>query len=140
MKRILPFLLMIMVAVVALSGCRSNTPATLQTKIVGKWTMKTSTTTTSGTVSGNTSGTYTANDYYKFNADGTINIMDTGVAYNGNWTINSSNKLIITGTGPNYLDSYSAFDIPVLTANTLQLTYVSTLNGVVTTFTLNFSK
>ena len=132
---------MMVVAVVALSGCRSNnTPATLQTKIVGKWTIKTSTTSTSGTVSGNTSGTYTASDYYDFKADGTINIMDTGVAHNGTWTINSNNKLIISGTG-NYLDPFATgFDIPVLTANTLQLTYASTLNGVVTTFTLNLAK
>ena len=130
------------VAVIAFSSCRSNnTPATLQTKIIGKWTMKTSTTTTSGTVNGNTSGTYTASDYYDFKADGTINIMDTGVAHNGTWTINSNNKLIISGTGANYLDPFSAgFDLPVLTANNLQMTYVSTLNGTTTTFILNLAK
>ena len=142
MKRILPFLIMVIVAVVALSGCQSNTlPTTLQIKIIGKWTMKTSTTSTSGTITGNTAGTYTANDYYDFKADGTINIMDTGVAHNGTWTINSNSKLIISGTGANYLDSFAAgFDLPVLTTNNLQMTNVSTLNGVTTTFTLNLAK
>ena len=135
--------MMIVVAIIALSGCRqSNTiPTTLQIKIIGKWTMKTSTTSTSGTVSGNTSATYTANDYYDFKADGTIKIMDTGVAHNGTWTINNNSKLIISGTGANYLDSFSAgFDLPVLTANNLQMTNVSTLNGVTTTFTLNLAR
>lgn len=128
--------------VVAFSGCESTViPETPQTKLVGKWEMKTST--VASTINGvttNTAGTFTANDYYEFKADGTIKIMDTGTAYTGTWTVNNSNKLIINGTG-NYLNSFaSGFDLPILNANNLQLSYVSNLNGIVTVFTLNLTK
>ena len=142
MKKLLPFLMIMVVAVIALSGCRSNNiPQTLQTKIIGKWAMKTGSVSSTGNINISTSGNYTPNDYFDFKADGTINIMDSGGAHSGTWTINNNNKLIISGTGAIYLDSYSAgFDLPVLTANNLQMTYVSTQNGTTTTFILNLAK
>ncbi len=143
MKKFIPFLITALVALsLAISGCRTNNnPVTNQVKIIGKWTMISSTTSTTGTITSNTSGNYTANDYHEFKADGTIKIMDNGNTYNGTWTINSNNKLIISGTGPNYYDSFTAgFDLPVLTTNNLKMVYVSTLNGATTTFTLNLAK
>jgi hypothetical protein len=114
------------------------TPQTLAQKIVGKWTMKEAI--LNSTVQGDNrkdTTRFTTADYFEFKADGTIAIMETGKPYNGNWTI-TNNKLFITNT--NYIDYSRGFDLPILTANNLQLYYTETNSLSTLEQKLNLSK
>ncbi len=83
----------------------------LQSQVVGQWTMTTAiyNSTQYGVTNVDTIP-FTSADYCDFKADSTLSIMASGVAYNGNWVIDSS-KLYITGT--NYLDNPSGYQLPI---------------------------
>jgi hypothetical protein len=113
-------LLFLLAAVGCQRSVTAPTPApSLQSKLIGKWTM------VSGIVNTTASGIsypdttyFTSADYYDFKADSTLSIMATGVAYNGRWEIDSA-RLYITGT--NYMDFAGGFDLPVLDQHNLQI-------------------
>jgi hypothetical protein len=97
------------------------TPQTLAQKIVGKWTLKEAIGNyTIDGVSNKDTTRFTTADYFEFKADGTLAIIETGKPYNGNWKI-TNNKLFITNTS--YMDYAAGFNLPILTANDLQLYY-----------------
>ncbi|HEY4337455.1 MAG TPA: hypothetical protein VGM89_16200 [Puia sp.] len=116
---------------VAIVACRRTVtpptppaPPTLQSKIVGKWTMVAAiANSTNYGVNYTDTTAYTSADYFEFKADSTLSIMAKGVAYNGNWRIDSS-KLFITGT--NYIDYVRGFQLPILDQHNLQLYYTET--------------
>jgi hypothetical protein len=107
---------------VAAVGCQRSVttpPPSLQSQIIGKWTMVSAIAdATNYGVSYIDTVNYTSADYFDFKADSTLSIMATGVAYNGRWQIDSS-RLYITGT--NYMDFAGGFDLPVLDQHNLQI-------------------
>ena len=120
-----------LLCLLAIVSCQRSVtvPApSLQSKIIGKWTIKTAiVNTTSYGVSYPDTTYYTSADYFDFKADSTLSIMAAGVAYNGRWQIDST-RLYITGT--NYMDFAGGFDLPVLDQHNLQIhdTYTATSN------------
>jgi hypothetical protein len=113
-------------------------PPTLQSKIVGQWTI------TAAIYNSTQYGVtvldtipFTSADYCDFKADSTLSIMANGVAYNGNWQIDSF-KLFISGT--NYLDNPSGYTLPILDQHNLQLYYASSAPNVSLEETLNLTK
>jgi hypothetical protein len=113
------------IATATLTSCTRQTQQQMQTQsqlIVGKWTLKTAlgNYTTQGDNHKDTTQ-FTTADYFEFKADGTLAIMETGKAYNGNWKI-TNNTLFITNT--QYLDYTNGLDISSLTATDLKLHYV----------------
>jgi hypothetical protein len=116
----------------------SPPPPSLQSKIVGKWTMTAAiSNSTQYGVTDQDTVIFSSADYCDFKADSTLSIMAKGVAYNGNWRIDSS-KLFITGT--NYLDNSSGFELPILDQHTLQLYYTSSIPDVYLEEKLNLTK
>jgi hypothetical protein len=122
-KKILAAIMICFIAAIFTSCNRNNvvtpTPTPSQT-IVGKWTMQSAAGhyIVQGDERRDTTW-FTSADYFKFNADRTLNIMADNVAYNGKWYI-QNNKLFISGT--NYMDWYpSGFQLPTLTGHKLQL-------------------
>jgi len=115
----------------AIVSCQRSVTApapSLQSKIVGKWTMVAAiVNTTSSGINYPDTTSYTSADYFDFKADSTLSILAAGVAYNGRWQIDSA-RLYITGT--NYMDFAGGFDLPVLDQHNLQIhdTYVPTSN------------
>ena len=103
-------------------ACRRSvtTPTpSVQSQLVGKWTMAAAiVSTTSYGVTYKDTTYFTPADYFDFKADSTLSIMETGVAYNGRWEIDH-NRLYITGT--NYMDFAGGFDLPVLDLHNLQI-------------------
>jgi hypothetical protein len=97
-----------------------TTPApSIQSKIIGKWTMEAAIVNDTDYGVSYTDTTYfTSADYFDFKADSTLSILATGVTYNGRWEIDSA-RLYITGT--NYLDFPRGFDLPVLDQHNLQI-------------------
>ena len=127
-----------LLAVVACQRTVTTPPPTLQSKIVGQWTMTTAIyNSTQYGVTDLDTIPFTSADYCDFKADSTLSIMATGVAYNGNWRIDSS-KLFITGT--NYLDNPSGYTLPILDQHNLQLDYTSSAPNVSLEETLNLTK
>ena len=111
--------LLCLLAVVACQRSVTTPTPSLQSKLIGKWTMKAGiVNTTSYGVSYADTVSYTSADYYDFKADSTLSIMAAGVAYNGRWEIDSA-RLYITGT--NYFDFAGGFDLPVLDQHNLQI-------------------
>ena len=130
-----------LLCLLAVVSCRRSvtTPApSLQSKIVGKWTIVAaiSNSTQYGVTSQDTV-LFTSADYCDFKADSTLSIMANGVAYNGNWRIDSS-KLFITGT--NYLDNSSGYELPILDLHNLQLYYMSSIPNIYLEEKLNLTK
>ncbi len=120
--------LLFLLAVVSCQRSVTTPAPSLQSKLIGKWTMVSGiVTTTSYGVTYKDTVNFTSADYYDFKADSTLSIMATGVAYNGRWQIDSS-RLYITGT--NYMDFAGGFDLPVLDQHNLQIhdTYTATSN------------
>ena len=107
-------------------------------QILGKWTMQTAigNYTTLGTNHKDTTA-FTPADYFDFKADGTVSIMESAHAYNGNWKI-TNNKLLFTNT--NYVDFDGGFDITTLTSTRLKIHYFQTDSTSTLDQTLNFSK
>ena len=124
MKKTIPAAVMIcFIAAICTSCTRQNLPAPAQTasqKILGKWTMQTAIAHSIALgIEQRDTNTFTSADYFKFNADSTLDIMAKNVAHNGKWHI-QNNKLFISGT--DYMDWYpSGFDLPVLTDHKLQI-------------------
>jgi hypothetical protein len=125
-------------AVLTLNSCTRQQTLTPTQQLVGKWTMKTAIGyyITQGVPSRDTAR-FTPADYFQFNADGTVAIMDTGQPHNGNWKI-VNNKLFFTNT--NYIDYAGGFDMPILNTSTLQLHYTETTTITFLDQTLNFSR
>jgi hypothetical protein len=110
-----------LLAVVACQRTVTTPPLTLQSKIVGQWTMTAAiSNSTQYGVTEQDTVIFTSADYCDFKADSTLSIMAKGAAYNGYWQIDSS-KLFITGT--NYLDNPSGYTLPILDQHNLQLYY-----------------
>jgi hypothetical protein len=115
----------------AVAACQRSVTApvpSLQSKIIGKWTMLSGiVTTASYGITYKDTINFTSADYFDFKADSTLSIMATGVTYNGRWEIDST-RLYITGT--NYFDFAGGFDLPVLDQHNLQIhdTYTATPN------------
>ena len=122
-KTILAAVMICFIAAICTSCTRSNLPTPIQTpsqKILGKWTMQSAAGhyIVQGDERRDTTW-FTSADYFKFNADSTLNILADSIAYNGKWHI-QNNKLFISGT--NYMDWYpSGFELPVLTSHKLQI-------------------
>jgi heat shock protein HslJ len=130
MKRIISGILVVcaVACIIAFSGCKKDKkeetgPAlTMEQKLSGKWTLKTVTNTTDMFGNKNTrTDTYTAGDYFEFNSNGTVNIVEGSNTYNGKWKI-ENNKLYFSDT--NYIDYTTGFTVPVISSNELQLYYV----------------
>src|ERR1700743_3566777 len=141
-KTILAAVMICFIAAICTSCTRGNQVTPIQTlsqKILGKWTMQSAA--THSIVQGDEwrdTTMFTSADYFKFNADSTLNIMASNVAYNGKWYI-QNNKLFITGTA--YMDWYpSGFMLPTLTAHKLQLYDTTTTNITVLQQTLTLVK
>jgi hypothetical protein len=122
-KLLLLMMVCTIISSVTLTGCSNPVPTpTIESRIVGKWIMKSAI----GTYSQNggapytLSTTFTASDFFNFKADGTISISETGKTYNGKWKVDA-NRVYISET--NYLDYAAGLDIKVLTANDFQLYY-----------------
>lgn len=98
----------------------ANAPApSLQSKLVGKWTMVSAMGDyTMYGVSYKDTTYFTSADYYDFKTDSTLSIMSSGVAYNGKWQIDN-NRLYITET--NFMDDSGGYDLPVLDEHNLQI-------------------
>ena len=127
-----------LLAVVACQRTVTTPPPTLQSKIVGQWTMTAAIyNSTQYGVTDQDTIPFTSADYCDFKADSTLSIMANGVAYNGNWQIDSS-KLFITGT--NYLDNPSGYTLPILDQHNLQLYYTSSAPNVYLEEKLNLTK
>ena len=111
-----------LLCLLAVAACQRSVTApvpSLQSKLIGKWTMVSAiVNTTSYGISYPDTTSFTSADYFDFKADSTLDIMATGVAYNGRWQIDSS-RLYITGT--NYIDFAGGFDLPVLDQHNLQI-------------------
>jgi len=130
--------LLFLVVVVGCHKTATTPPPTLQSKIVGKWTMTTAIyNSTQFGVTNQDTIPFTPADYCDFKADSTLSIMAEGVAYNGNWWIDSS-KLFIAGT--NYLDNPSGYALPILDQHTLQLDYTTSAPNVFLEEKLNLTK
>jgi hypothetical protein len=119
--------LLFLLAVVACHKSVTTPPPppapTLQSKIVGQWTMTAAIyNSTQYGVTDLDTIPFTSADYCNFKADSTLSIMAEGVAYNGNWWIDSS-KLFISKT--NYLDNPSGYTLPILDQHNLQLDYTN---------------
>ena len=122
--------LLYLLAIVACQRSVTTPTPSLQSKLIGKWTMKAGiVNTTSYGVSYPDTTYFTSADYFDFKADSTLSIMATGVAYNGRWEIDSA-RLYITGT--NYMDFAGGFDLPVLDQHNLQIhdTFLATSNTI----------
>jgi hypothetical protein len=122
-KTILAAVMICFIAAIFTSCTRNNMVTPTQTpsqQILGKWTMQTAASHTIAQGSEWRDTTlFTSADYFKFNADSTLDIMAGNVAHNGKWYI-QNNKLFITGT--DYMDWYpSGFELPTLTSHTLQI-------------------
>jgi hypothetical protein len=127
-----------LLAVVACQRTVTTPTPTLQSKIVGQWTITSAIyNSTQYGVTNLDTIPFTSADYCDFKADSTLSIMATGVAYNGYWQIDSS-KLFITGT--NYLDNPSGYTLPILDQHNLQLYYTSSAPNVSLEETLNLTK
>ena len=122
--------LLCFLAIVSCQRSVTTPTPSLQSKIIGKWTMVSAivNTTSYGVIYKDTTN-FTSADYFDFKADSTLAIMATGVAYNGRWEIDSA-RLYITGT--NYMDLAGGFDLPVLDQHNLQIldTVVATSNTI----------
>ena len=120
-----------LLCLLAVVSCRRSvtTPVpSLQSKIVGKWTMNTAIyNSTQYGVTDLDTIPFTSADYCDFKPDSTLSIMAKGVAYNGNWRIDSS-KLFITGT--NYLDNPSGYALPIIDQHNLQLDYTTSAPNI----------
>lgn len=124
-------------------GCKKSesspaSPPSLQSEIIGKWNIDTAYyhsiqygSTDLDTIH------FTPGDYCDFKADSTLSILANGVAYNGNWWVDSS-KLFITGT--NYLDNPGGYSLPVLDQHNLQLYYSASAPNTFLETKLNLSK
>jgi hypothetical protein len=110
----------------------------LQSKIVGKWTMVSAivNNTAYGATYSDTTA-YTSADYYDFKADSTLSIFATGVTYNGRWEIDDA-RLYITGT--NYMDFAGGFGLPVLDQHNLLIRDSVTAPGVISEQNLILSR
>ncbi|MDQ7948484.1 MAG: hypothetical protein REI78_16080 [Pedobacter sp.] len=127
MKKItkMNMVILMIVAIVIGAGCSNPIPVpTIESRIVGKWTMKTAVGhyVTQG-VPLNQTTNFTATDYFDFRADGTLSIAETGKSYQGKWKV-VGNKIIFSET--NYIDYPNGFDIKILTANDFQIYYTET--------------
>lgn len=114
-----------LVVMLAGIGCSRNIPTpTIESRITGKWTMKTAVGNyvTLG-VPRNATTNFTASDYFDFKADGTLSISETGKTYQGKWKV-VNNRLMISET--NYIDYNNGFEIKSLTTSTFQLYYTET--------------
>lgn len=109
------------VAIIGLfSGCQQENSPTIN----GKWIIKEAiANSTANGVNWKDTTRYTSSDYFEFNTDGTLTIVETAKTYHGKWRL-SNNKLFITET--NYIDFPSGFDLPILTNTDLQLYYTET--------------
>jgi hypothetical protein len=130
--------LLCLLAIVACQRSVTTPAPTLQSKIVGKWTLTAAiyNSTQYGVTELDTIP-FTSADYCDFKADSTLSIIAKGVTYNGNWRIDSS-KLFITGT--NYLDNPSGYALPILDQHNLQLYYTSSVPDVYLEEKLNLTK
>jgi hypothetical protein len=130
--------LLCLLAIVACQRSVTAPPPSLQSKIIGKWTLTAAiyNSTQYGVTELDTIP-FTSADYCDFKADSTLSIMAKGVAYNGNWRVDSS-KLFITGT--NYLDNPSGYALPILDQHNLQLYYTSSIPDVYLEEKLNLTK
>jgi hypothetical protein len=135
----------VLLCFLAVAGCHKTEtasapppPPSIQSQVIGKWTMITAiyNSTQYGVTDVDTIP-FTSADYCDFKADSTLSIMAKGVAYNGNWRIDSS-KLFITGT--NYLDNPSGYELPILDPHNLQLYYLSSIPNVSLEEKLNLTK
>jgi len=105
-----------------LTGCRKEEAQTsLQNKIVGKWTFDAAIAdqTDYGVTLKDTT-LFTADDYFDFNANGTLSIMAAGVSYKGNWKV-TGDTLVFTNT--NYVDFPGGFVVLTLTQSDLELSH-----------------
>src|SRR6201986_833105 len=122
-KTILAAVMICFIAAICTSCTRQNLPTPTQTpaqKILGKWTMQRAVGhyIDQGGDQRDTTW-FTSADYFKFNADSTVNIMANSVPHDGKWYI-QKNKLFFTGTS--YMDWYpSGFELPTLTDHKLQI-------------------
>lgn len=107
-----------------LTSCSKSNTLSAEEQLEGKWTMKTAIGhyTVMGS-SWNDTTTFTTNDYMRFNADGTLFILESGDTTTGKWKVANS-KLMITET--NYMDYPNGFDISTLNSSKLQLHYAET--------------
>jgi hypothetical protein len=123
---------------VAFVSCTKNSIPPKQETIVGKWVIQSALGdyTVQGTNWKDT--TYFSDaDYIQFNADSTVDILETSNAYSGKWVI-TNDKLVITQTS--YIDYPNGFDIKQLTKTNLQLYYVTADGNGSTKQTLNLKK
>jgi len=106
----------------SLTSCRKEeTQTSLQNKIVGKWTMDDAIANqTDYGVTQKDTTRFTANDYFNFNANGTVSIMASGVSYNGNWKL-TGDTLMFTNT--NYVDFTGGFVVITLTQSDMKLSH-----------------
>jgi hypothetical protein len=142
MKRKLLLLMMVctIVSSAMLTSCRNIVPTpTIESRIVGKWTMKTAIGTYSqqGSTPYTLSTSFTAADFFDFKADGTVSIAESGKTYNGKWKV-SANKVYFTET--NYIDFANGLEIKTLTPTDFQLYYTEIKQVATSEQTLNLAK
>jgi hypothetical protein len=111
-----------LLCLLAVGACQRSVtvpPPSLQSKIIGKWTMVAAIGDYVDYGVDTKDTTYfTPADYFDFKTDSTLSIMQGGTAYNGQWKIDN-NRLYITGT--NYMDFAGGFDLPILDQHNLQI-------------------
>lgn len=110
------------VTCLVLTSCKKDqAQPSMENQIVGKWTIDAAIADlTDYGVSQEDTTVFTANDYFDFKADGTLSIMATGVAYQGNWKI-TGDTLVFTNT--NYIDFPGGFVVLSLDQSDLKLSH-----------------
>ena len=122
-KLIYPFAAIAIVAsFFTFTSChKEQTEAPLSTRIVGKWNMDAAIAdhTDYGVKQSDTTR-FTTSDYFDFKADGTVSIMASEIAYQGNWAI-TGNTIVFTNT--QYVDFPGGFSVLTLTGSDLKLNH-----------------
>lgn len=122
MKKLLyPIAIMLLFAVpFTFTSCEpENIDPPIKQQLVGKWTFEAAISNSIDYgVSSKDTTWFTVDDYFDFKADGTVDIMTSGVAHNGNWTV-TGDRLFFSNTG--YVDFNGGFELPLLTQSDLKL-------------------
>jgi len=132
------YVLLGIIGLSALAGCKKNSTHTYYDQLTGNWYVKNQTisgTTTSGSISPITSSNYTNQDYYKFGTDKTVIISQSTPP-----SIVSSTYTFDSGTSATGLivtiadaDKGGKFTVDKLSADSLVMSQVFTIPNVSTT-------
>ena len=125
----------VLLAMLAGTSCKKDKPLTLEQKILGKWTWKSTEHFHIPAGANDYTTNYLAGDYWEFKADGQLTVFVSNLGYLNNWYKVNDNSFYIDVVGSN-----NPFEINVATANQLVVQWQVMDNGIPNITRHTFSK